>query len=173
MDSPDPSNNLRNQGWRMQEQSLRFSVVSGIAIRSEGSDRAIPTFIVPTSTPSSRGLMVAICLYTFPSCFGERKGITIRKMSEFPNFSSFSAGEQTKKGSALGICVRFSNLPALASSVFLVPYTPCNEARESSFLSSFSVASLFSHVLFLCESARVLEVRERIEQRFQRGSAFA
>lgn len=92
-------------------------------MRNEGSDNAMPMFNVPTSTPSNRGLTCAICLYTFPNCFGERMGIEIGKMGDFQKSAVFHVGVKVKYGVYLGIHSPFHSSHSLAGNHFITIHT--------------------------------------------------
>lgn len=54
---------------QMNKHSERFSVICGIATTNDGSDKATPTFIVPTSKPTSLGLTFATLEYNARNSF--------------------------------------------------------------------------------------------------------
>ena len=64
---------MRKQSFKIQ--SFLFNVKLGIATDSSGSERATPTFIVPTSNPASRGFIDATFLYNDRNSGADTKGI--------------------------------------------------------------------------------------------------
>ena len=64
---------MRKQTFKIH--SFLFNVKLGIAIDNSGSERATPTFIVPTSNPASLGLMDATFVYNDRNSFADTKGI--------------------------------------------------------------------------------------------------
>lgn len=57
------------------KHSERFIVICGIATTNDGSDNATPTFVVPTSNPTSLGLTFATLEYNARNSFAVTKDI--------------------------------------------------------------------------------------------------